>query len=345
MNSIRIGVIGAGLIGRTHIDRALKQPGMELVGIADPSEEGRGVAQSVNVPWFADYDEMIGGVKPRGVVIATPNATHARIAVQCLQRGAAVLVEKPIADALEDARRIRDAAAAAKLPAIVGHQRRQNPIMRRAKQMVAAGKLGRPVCLTAMSTWLKPAEYFQTAWRRSKGGGPILINLIHDIDQLRFLFGDIATVQAMTSNTIRGFEVEDTAVILLRFSNGALGTVTVSDTATAPWNWDLSAGEAERFPKQDVNSHFLSGTEGSLTLPRLDYWHYREGKGWHDELTEERTALHYGDPYAEQMRHFRAVIEGEEEPVCSADDAMRSLEATLAVAEAARTGKEVVLSK
>lgn len=345
MNSIRIGVVGAGLIGRTHIDRALKQPGMELVGIADPSEEGRGVAQSVNVPWFADYDEMLGSVKPRGVVIATPNATHARIAVQCLQRGAAVLVEKPIADVLEDARRICDAAAAAKLPAIVGHQRRQNSIMRRAKQMVAAGKLGRPVCLTAMSTWLKPAEYFQTAWRRNKGGGPILINLIHDIDQLRFLFGDIATVQAMTSNTIRGFEVEDTAVILLRFGNGALGTVTVSDTATAPWNWDLSAGEAERFPKQDVNSHFLSGTEGSLTLPRLDYWHYREGKGWHDELTEERTALHYGDPYAEQMRHFRAVIEGEEEPVCSADDAMRSLEATLAVAEAARTGKEVVLSK
>ena len=152
MNNIRIGVIGAGLIGRTHIDRALKQPGIELVGIADPSEEGRRIAQSVNVPWFADYDEMISSVKPRGVVIATPNATHARIAVQCLQRGAAVLVEKPIADALDDAKRICDAAVAAKLPAMVGHQRRQNPITQRAKQMVVAGKLGRPVCLTAMST-------------------------------------------------------------------------------------------------------------------------------------------------------------------------------------------------
>ena len=345
MNTISLAVIGAGLIGRTHIDCALKQPGVDLVGIADPSDEGRRLAESVNVKWFADYDAMIGSVKPRGVVIATPNATHAKIAVQCLKRGAAVLVEKPIADTLEDAKRICDAAVAAKLPAMVGHQRRQNPIMQRAKRMVAAGKLGRPVCLTAMSTWLKPAEYFDTAWRREKGGGPILINLIHDVDQLRYLFGDIASVQAMTSNAIRGFEVEDTAVILLRFRNGALGTVTVSDTAAAPWNWDLSAGEAERFPKQDVNSHFLSGTEGSLTLPRLDYWHYREGKGWHDELTEERTALHVGDPYAEQMRHFRAVIEGEEAPVCSAEDAMRSLEATLAVAEAARSGKEVVLSQ
>jgi len=345
MDSIPIGVIGAGLIGRTHIDRALKQPGFDLVGIADPSDEGRRFAQSVNVKWFADHDAMLGSVKPRGVIVATPNQTHADIAVQCLQRGAAVLVEKPIADTLDDARRICDAAAATRLPAMVGHQRRQNPITQRAKRMIAAGKLGRLVCLTAMVTWRKPAEYFETAWRREKGGGPILINLIHDVDQLRYLFGDIASVQAMTSNAVRGFEVEDTAVILLRFRNGALGTVTVSDTATAPWNWDLAAGEAERFPRQDVNSHFLSGTEGSLTLPRLDYWHYREGKGWHDELTEERTALHFGDPFAEQMRHFRAVIEGAEEPVCPAEDAMRSLEATLAVVEAARSGKEVTLSQ
>jgi len=344
MQDIPIAVIGAGLIGRTHIDRALRQPGLALAGIADPSVEGRALAESVNVPWFADYEAMMDSVKPRGVVIATPNATHAAIAVACLQRGAAVLVEKPIADTLDDARRICDAAAAARLPAMVGHQRRLNPIMQRAKQMVDAGRLGRPVCLTAMSTWLKPEEYFETAWRRQKGGGPILINLIHDVDQLRYLFGDIATVQAMTSNAIRGFEVEDTVVILLRFRNGALGTVTVSDTAAAPWNWDLSAGEAERFPKQDVNSHFISGTEGSLTLPRLEYWHYREAKGWHDELTAERTALHFGDPYAEQMRHFLAVIDGRERAVCPAEDAMRSLEATLAVAEAGRTGTEITLS-
>jgi predicted dehydrogenase len=344
MKRMPVAVIGAGLIGRTHIDRALKEPDVELVGIADPSDEGRRTAESVNVPWFSDFDRMLTSVKPRGVVVATPNATHARIAVQCLERGSAVLVEKPIADTLDDAKRICEASAAAGLPAIVGHQRRHNPIMRRAKQMIVAGRLGRPVCLTAMSTWFKPAEYFETRWRREKGGGPVLINLIHDIDQLRFLFGDIASVQAMTSNAIRGFEVEDTAVVLLGFRNGALGTVTVSDTAIAPWNWDLSTGEAERFPQQDVNSHFLSGTDASLTLPRLELWLYREGKSWHDELTEERTALHFGDPYAEQMRHFRAVVDREEPPVCSAVDAMRSLEATLAVAEAAESGKPVALS-
>jgi predicted dehydrogenase len=264
--------------------------------------------------------------------------------VQCLARGAAVLVEKPIADTLADAQRICDAAAAAGLPALVGHQRRYNPITRRARQMVVDGNLGRPVCLTAIATWFKPAAYFDTRWRRERGGGPILINLIHDIDLLRFLFGDVATVQAMTSNAIRGFEVEDTAVVLLRFRNGALGTVTVSDTAVAPWNWDLCAGEAERFPRQDANSHFLSGTEGSLTLPRLEFWHYRDRKGWQDELTAQRAALHIGDPYAEQMRHFRAVIAGDEVPICAAADAMRSLETTLAVVRAAQAGQPVTLA-
>ena len=143
MKRMPIAVIGAGLIGREHIDRALKQPDVRLVGIADPSDEGRRIAESASVPWYSDFDRMLEAVKPRGVVVATPNVTHATIAVRCLERGSAVLVEKPIADTLEDAKRICDVSAVTRLPAIVGHQRRHNPIMRRAKRMVVAGRLGR----------------------------------------------------------------------------------------------------------------------------------------------------------------------------------------------------------
>jgi predicted dehydrogenase len=164
---------------------------------------------------------------------------------------------------------------------------------------------------------------------------------------MRHLYGEIEQVQAMASNGARGFEVEDTAVVALRFRNGALGTVTVSDTAAAPWNWDLSAGEAERFPRQDINAHFYSGTEGSLTLPRLEVWHYRAdqgpAQGWHDPLTMERTVVHSGCPYAEQLRHFAALVAGEEDAVCSALDGYRTLEATLAVTQAAASGRAVVL--
>jgi predicted dehydrogenase len=347
MSQLPIAVIGAGLIGMTHIDRALRSSSVELVGIADPTPAAAEFGRSAGVPCFPDYRSMLAKARPRGVVVATPNATHAQITIDCLGHGAAVLVEKPIADTLDDGRRICEASRATGLPVLVGHQRRHNPIMRKAKAIVSAGTLGRPVSATVLCTWLKPRDYFDVAWRRQQGGGPILINLIHDIDLMRHLYGEIEGVQALASNAVRGFDVEDTAVVALRFRNGALGTVTVSDTTAAPWNWDLSAGEAERFPRQDVSAHFYSGTDGSLTLPRLEVWRYRQdqgaAQGWHDPLTMERTAIHAGCPYSEQMRHFAALIEGREEPVCSAPDGLRTLEATLAVTQAAAAGRTVLL--
>ena len=347
MSKLPIAVVGAGLIGKTHIDRALKSSSVELVGISDPTPGAAALARSIGIPCFADHRSLISEIKPKGVVVATPNVTHAEITVDCLERGAAVLVEKPIADTLEDGRRICEASRAASLPVLVGHQRRHNPIMRKAKAIVGSGALGRPVSATVLCTWLKPRDYFDATWRRLKGGGPILINLIHDIDLMRHLYGEIESVQALASNAVRGFEVEDSAVVALRFRNGALGTVTVSDTTVAPWNWDLSAGEAERFPRQDVNAHFYSGTEGSLTLPRLEVWRYRQdqgaAQGWHDPLTVERTAVHTGDPYTEQLRHFAALVEGKEVPVCSALDGFRTLEATLAVTQSTVSGRPVML--
>ncbi len=266
MSRLPIAVIGTGLIGRTHIDRALRSSSVELVGIADPTPGAADLARSLGVPGFADHRSLLAKVKPKGAVVATPNVTHAQITIDCLERGAAVLVEKPIADTLEDGQRICEASRASGLPVLVGHQRRHNPITRRAKAIVGAGTLGRPVSVTVLCTWLKPREYFDVAWRRQPGGGPILINLIHDIDLMRHLYGEIECVLALASNAVRGFEVEDSAAVALRFRSGALGTVSVCDTAAAPWNWDLSAGEAERFPRQDINAHFYSGTEGSLAF-------------------------------------------------------------------------------
>jgi predicted dehydrogenase len=343
MARMPIAVIGAGLIGKTHVDRAFHHSEVALTGIAEPSPAGRQLAQSLGVPWFAGYEELLDKAKPRGAVIATPNATHADIAVKCLERGVAVVVEKPVADDVAQAKRICAAAEKSGQPALVGHQRRYNVIARRAKELIATGKLGRPVCATVLCTWLKPPGYFDTAWRREAGGGPVLINLIHDIDLLRFLFGEVVEVQAFASNAVRGFVVEDTAAIVLRMGNGALATITLSDTATAPWNWDLAAGEAERFPRREVDAFFLSGTEGSLTLPRLEFWNYRQGRGWEEPLSVERQVPKPACPYAEQLRHFRALVEGKEPPVCSAADATRSLEATLAVRAAAASGRPVQL--
>ena len=341
---LQIGLIGAGAIGRMHAERCLRHDRVQLAAIADPTPAGRAFAESIGVPWFADHAALLEQPGLGAVIVATPNSSHLAIGLDCIARGLPLLMEKPITDSVADAERLCAAAEAAGVPLMTGHHRRHNPILRRAKSLIDGGLLGRPVSVNAMATWLKPDSYFDVAWHREKGAGTVLINLIHDIDLLRMLLGEIVTVQAMTSNAVRGHEVEDSAAVLLEFANGALGTVTVSDTAVAPWNWDLAAGEAAHYPQQLVNTHFLSGTEASLTLPRLEIWRYAGARGWHEELTQTHSALHLSDPYMEQLRHLRAVAEGEEVPRCSGRDGQRTLAATLAVHESARTQRPVHLN-
>ncbi len=234
MSSTRLAVIGAGAIGRAHIERILHTPGLALAGVADPAPATQALAQAAGVPWFADHRQLLEQTRPHGAIVATPNASHVDVAWDCLQRGVAALVEKPVADTVEAAQRLVAAEAAHQVPVLVGHHRRHNPINRRAKELIAQGRLGRLVAATALALFLKPESYFEAAWRREPGGGPVLINLIHDIDMLRFLVGEISEVQAADSRAIRGFAVEDTAAAVLRFEGGALGTVLVSDAATSP---------------------------------------------------------------------------------------------------------------
>lgn len=338
-----IALIGAGLIGRTHIDRALKHENVTLVAVADPFEAAQRLAEESGVRWFADYRDMLAQAKPQGVLIATPNATHAQIAIDCLAAGVPVIIEKPIADSVAEAQSIVDAAERAGLPALVGHQRRYNPIVRQARAWIEEGRIGRPVTATVMSTWLKPEPYF-VPWRREKGGGPVLINLIHDIDLMLHFFGPAAQVQAQTSNAVRGFAVEDTAAAIVRFRNGALATFSLTDAAVSPWNYDLGAGEGARFVRQDINALFLSGTQGSISLPQLELWRYEGAEQhWEAPLTRTRTALHTACPYVEQLRHFAAVIAGRETPVCSALDALRTLQTTEAVLTSAEQGLPIDL--
>ncbi len=121
----------------------------------------------------------------------------------------------------------------------------------------------------------------------------------------------------------------------------------MSDSAAAPWNYDLASGEADRFPRQDVDTHFYCGSDASLSLPRLQLWRYRADEGahaWEDPLTLERAPVHTGCPYVEQLRHFAALVSGDEEAVCSALDGYRTLQAALAVAQAAASGRPVTLT-
>ena len=321
---MKIGLIGAGQFGRRHLQTIRDEPQCELAGVADPAWQGEKA--------YADYREMLERAKPDGVVIATPNALHVPAGLACVQRGIPILVEKPIADTVNASNELVAAAERARVPLLVGHHRRYNPILEKAREIVQGGGIGRLTAVAALWLLQKPADYFDVAWRREPGGGPLLINAIHDIDDLRFVCGEIEEVRGFMSNATRGFAVEDSASLALRFANGALGTLTVSDAVAAPWSWELASGENPVYPRQDASCYFFAGTEGALSVPDMSLFAYGEKQGWYAPLSKRSVEVAHEDPQVRQLRHFCRVIRGEEPPRIDGADATR----TLAVVEAIR---------
>ncbi|MEM9426348.1 MAG: Gfo/Idh/MocA family oxidoreductase, partial [Pseudomonadota bacterium] len=275
---LRIVVVGAGLIGKTHIDRVTEAA--QLHAIVDPAANARDTAAKLDVPWFDDLDDCLAADRPDGVIVASPNKLHLDHGKACLEAGVPVLIEKPLAESVTSARQLVKLSAKTGVPILVGHHRRHSPVTHAAKQIIDQGRLGRIAAVNAMFWLNKPADYFDTTWRTQAGGGPTYINLIHDIDLLQFLCGPIETVQAREANHVRGFAVEDTSAIMLIFASGALGTISVSDAVSSPWSWELTSGENPAYPRTDQSCYTIGGTKGALSLPDLRVWSHEGAQSW-----------------------------------------------------------------
>ena len=326
MNPTRLAVIGAGAIGRKHIEVIQYASDATLVALADPSEQARELATELGVAWFADVEEMLDEIRPDGVINATPNTLHVPCALACVTRGIPVLVEKPVAESPERARELVDAALAHNVPVLVGHHRRQNALTAAAKTLIDSGKLGKIVAVSAHWILQKPDDYFDVSWRREPGAGPLLVNLVHDIDLMRYLLGEIEEVQAMASSETRGFANEDSAVVNLRFARGTLGSAVLSDCSVSPWSWEMNSAENPIYAHTPENCYLISGTLGALAIPQMRWWRYGEKSGWHEPLISETLRIDAIDPFILQLNHFIAVIRGEATPIIDAADALRSLE-------------------
>jgi predicted dehydrogenase len=322
---IRLAVIGAGVMGRAHAARIARNPRCELAAVVDPLPQPG--------PWFADLHSM-----PRvdGAIVATPNALHVETALPLLAAGVPVLIEKPLAETVQDGSRLLGARA----PVLVGYHRRHSPALQAARAYVSSGALGRIVVVSAMTVFHKPAEYFDVAWRTGPAGGPIRINLAHDVDSLRVLVGDIESVEAIASSAARGLPVEDSAAVALRFAGGALGTLLLSDCAVAPWSWEQTSGENPMYARDSSQDCVtISGTGGSLALPSLRWW--RQGVGsWASPFETGRLEFTPADPLDRQLDHFCDVIEGVAEPLVGVEEGLRSLEALEGIWRAAMRCRE-----
>jgi predicted dehydrogenase len=342
--SLRLAVAGAGVIGRAHVERIQASAECELVALVDPSPAPATRAQAgAAVPVYADLAAMLAAQRPDGVILATPNALHVPGALACIAAGVACLVEKPVSDTVVDAQRLVDAVQTSGVPVLVGHHRRHSAVLADAVAVIRSGRIGRVVAVQASATFHKPDRYFSEApWRAQPGGGPILINLVHEIDNLRALVGDIAEVQAFASNAVRGHAVEDTVVINLRFREGALGTFLLSDTAASPRSWEQTSGENTAYdPHPEQDCYVIAGTQGTVMVPTQRVYRFEGERSWFAPLTVTTLPRPEVDPLVRQLAHFCAVIRREAVPLVSAESALQTLRTTLAVVEAARSGRAV----
>jgi predicted dehydrogenase len=338
----KLVVVGPGLMGMKHIELILGNPRCDLAGVVTPEREiPNGVGERFNIPMFSDLEECLSKVAPSGVVISSPNEFHYEQARLCVENDIPALIEKPITDSYEDAKRLSDLVSRRAAKVVVGHHRAHSPLMAAAKAVVESGKLGRLVTIQGSALLYKPPEYFEAGpWRREPGGGPILINLIHEIGILRTLCGEISAIQAIASNRIRQFPVEDTVVISMAFQNGALGTFVLSDTAASPRSWEQTSRENPIYPTYpDEDCYNITGTRGSLAFPtmRLKFHPTPEAPSWHVPFTEEVIPVVRADPLKLQLDNFLDVILGLAEPVVTAFDGMQNVKVAEAIRRSAET--------
>ncbi len=340
---LRLVVAGAGAVGREHIARVRTNAACVLVGIADPAPSSAAFAESLGVAHADGLDALLDAVRPDGVILSTPNVLHVWGALTCIARGIAVLVEKPVADTVADALRLVDAVERSGVPVLVGHHRRYSAVLEAAQELVRSGELGALVAVQGSALFHEPAAYFVDApHRRQRGAGPILTNMVHEIDSLRLLAGEIVEVQAFVSNARRGFEVEDSASIGLRFANGALGSFMLSDVAASSRSWEQTSGENPAYPRDPSEAcYLLSGERGSLAVPTLRLQAAEAEPSWFEPMRERRLSSLPADPLLRQLDHFCDVIRRSAPPRVSVRDATQSLRATLAIAEAAASGRPV----
>jgi predicted dehydrogenase len=342
---IKLGILGVGLIGKRHAEIILKSKQAKLVAIADPDKSTKSYANKFSVKHFNSLSEMLSSSSLDGVIIATPNNLHVEHGIECIQKNIPSLIEKPLASTAQDAAIISKASEDSGVPVLVGHHRRHNPIIKAAKKIIDSGEIGDVRSFHANCWLFKPDEYFEeSVWRTKKGAGPVSVNLVHDIDLLRYICGEVVSVQAQTIKSRRGHENEDVASALLRFDTDIVGTISVSDTIVSPWSWELTAKENPAYPPTSEKCYLFGGDHGSLSVPDLAIWKNKEKRGWCEPIHSTKHSIISTDPLMNQIDHFCSIIKGSKNPLISAEEGLRNLKVLEGIYKSAELGEAFIIT-
>ncbi len=336
---VAFGLIGCGRVAPRHAESLCNLPATRLVAIADLHESrARRFAHDYGAAPYTDYRYLLDRPDIQVITICTPSGLHAGMAIEALQAGKHVLVEKPMALALQDADAMIAAARSTNRKLGVVLQNRYNPPMQDLRRAVDEGRLGRLLLGNATVRWYRPQEYYEDDWHGTwaMDGGALMNQSIHHIDALQWLLGDPASVTAYTATLAHRMEAEDTGIALIRFRSGALGVVEGS-TITYPENLEGSVA---------VFGEHGSVKIGGTALNRKVLWKIQ------CELEHERELLTrdqvdppsvYGYSHQAVIADMAAAVREDRAPKTHGLEARKSVALVLAMYESARTGEPVCL--
>lgn len=339
--TLRTAVIGTGLIGRKHIRLIAGHPRFALAATVNPSGGPTDMPEVMGVPNFVSHREMIKGDRIQAAIVSSPNESHAEIAIDLIEAGVPVLIEKPITGCIDDGKRIIAAATKCNVPVLMGHHRRHNPIIAEMATLICERRLGPLVGFSGTWAVYKPDPYYKTAWRVGATGGPIMINLIHEIDYLHAMVGPIVSVGAMQGAKRRNHAGEEAVGLLLRFGQGEIGTIFLSDSAASPWSWEQATGESvPSFPMTAESPYRFLFCNGAIEFPRLKIWEQSEPSWTNDFRTKDvnRLKASMREVFAKQLEHFYWVATGSAKPIVTARDGLEALNVAMTVKKAIASG-------
>lgn len=337
---MRFAIIGGGVIAPSHARAIVGHEEAELVAIADlDQDKASKMAADFSIPsTYTDYEEMLKRDDIDAITIALPSGLHSSVTVAAAQAGKHVLCEKPLDITREGMDRMINATRQANVKLGCVFQRRLTPASIVAKNAILEGKLGRLVLGDAYQKSYRSPEYYRSAgWRGTwaiDGGGALMNQGVHGIDLIQWLMGDVESVFAYSAPLVREIEVEDTAVAVVKYKNGAFGVIQ---------------GTTSVYPGQETRFE-LHGEKGTIIFDDNGFKQWKF-EGVEEEIPHVPPRVKAKDDLSniKSDGHYLLIddliraIREDRDPMISGEEGRKSVDLILAIYESARTRKEVKL--
>lgn len=341
---LRIAIVGCGRIGKRHAELLGNGEiaGAELAAVCDPlPERAKAMGERYGVPYYYDMHDLMTVEEHRlnAVSILTPSGMHAEHTIALAPYGKHVIVEKPMALTLESADAMIRACDAAGVKLFVVKQNRFNIPVQKLREALEAERFGKLVLGTVRVRWCRTQEYYdQDPWRGTWAydGGVLTNQASHHIDLLEWMMGDVESVFARSTTALVDIEVEDTAIVTLRFRNGALGVIEAT-TATRPTDLEGSLSVLGERGTVEI---------GGFAVNQMKTWRFTE------ETEEDREVLErfsvnppdvYGFGHKAYYEHVVDCVENDRQQLVDGLEGRRSLELISAIYESVETKREIFL--